>query len=81
MTYILVRVSIALAKQYDQRKWLAVKENVYSAYSSTALFITEETQDRNSNRERFWRQELMQKPWSSAGLVACSTWLAQSPLL
>jgi hypothetical protein len=33
------------------------------AYTSTLLFITEGSQDRNSERAGTWRQELMQRPW------------------
>ena len=32
---------------------------VYSAYTSTLLFITEGSQDRNSHRVGNWRQEWM----------------------
>jgi hypothetical protein len=38
-------------------------ERVYLAYASILLFITEGSQDRNSNAAESWRQELMQKPW------------------
>jgi hypothetical protein len=38
------------------------KERVYSAYTSTLLFITKESQDRNSYRVGTWTQELMQRP-------------------
>jgi hypothetical protein len=53
------------------------EERVYSSYSSTLLFITEGSQDRNSNSIRSWRQELIQKPWTKvaySGLLplACS---------
>ena len=37
---------------------------VYLAYTSTSLFITEGSQDRNSNQAGTWRQELMQEPWT-----------------
>jgi hypothetical protein len=42
------------------------EERVCVAYTSTALFIIEGSQDRNSNRTGTWRQELMQRPWSGA---------------
>jgi hypothetical protein len=42
------------------------EERVYLAYTSSLLFISEETQDRNLNRAGTWRQELMQKPWRDA---------------
>ena len=35
---------------------------VYSAYTSTVLFITKGSQYRNSHRVRTWRQELVQRP-------------------
>jgi hypothetical protein len=40
-----------------------VEKKVYSAYTSTLLFITKGSHDRNSNRAGTWRQELMQRPW------------------
>jgi hypothetical protein len=39
------------------------EERVYSAYTSTLLFITKGSQVRNPHRARTWRQELMQRPW------------------
>ena len=44
----------------------AGEERVYLAYTSTALFIMEGRQDRNSNRAGTWRQDLMLKPWKNA---------------
>ena len=44
----------------------AGEERVYLAYTSALLFITKGSQDRNSNRAAFWRQELMQRPWRRA---------------
>ena len=38
------------------------EERVYSAYTSTLLFIAKGTQDWNSHRAGTWRQELMQRP-------------------
>jgi hypothetical protein len=52
------------------------EERVYSAYTSTALFITKGSQERNSTRAGIWRQELMQRPWRDAG-----DWLAAPGLL
>jgi hypothetical protein len=40
------------------------------------LFITKESQDRNSPRAGTWRQELMQRPWRGAVY-----WLASPGLL
>jgi hypothetical protein len=42
------------------------EERVYSAYTSTMLFITKGSQDLNSHRAGTWRQELMQRPWRGA---------------
>ena len=52
------------------------EERVYSAYTSTLLFITKGSQDRNSHRAGTWRQELMQRPWRSAAY-----WLASPGFL
>jgi hypothetical protein len=52
------------------------EERVYSAYTSTLLFITKGSQDRNSHRVGTWRQELMQRPMRGAAY-----WLASSGLL
>ena len=49
---------------------------IYSVYTSTALFITEGSQGRNSSRVGTWRQELMQRPWRDAAY-----WLAHHGLL
>ena len=54
----------------------AGEEIVYLAYTSTALFIMEGRQDRNSHRAGTWRQDLMQKPWKNAAY-----WFAQPALL
>ena len=53
-----------------------VEERVYSAYTSTLLFITKGSQDRNSHRAGTWRQELMQRPWRDVPY-----WLASPGLL
>ena len=45
-------------------------------YTSTTLFITEGSQDRNSNWAGTWRQELMQRPQRGAAY-----WLAPGGLL
>jgi hypothetical protein len=37
------------------------KERVYSAYTSTLLFITKRSQDWNSHQAGTWKQELMQR--------------------
>ena len=57
------------------------EEKVYLAYTSTLLFITEGSQDRNSNRAGTWRQELMEGPCRGTCFLACSPWPAQSALL
>jgi hypothetical protein len=43
-----------------------VEEKNFLAYTSTALFIIEESQGRNSNMAGTWRQEPMQSPWKGA---------------
>jgi hypothetical protein len=57
---VLVRVYITA--QNMTRKQVE-EERVYSAYTSTLLFITKVSQDRNSHRAGTWRQELMQRTW------------------
>ena len=52
------------------------EERVYSAYTSTLLFITKGSQDRNSHRAGTWRQELMQRPWRDV-----TYWIASPGLL
>jgi hypothetical protein len=51
---------IAVMKHHDHKQ--VGEERVYLAYTFTALFITEGSQDRNSHRVGTWRQKLMQKP-------------------
>jgi hypothetical protein len=52
------------------------EERTYSAYTSTLLFITKGSQDRNSHKAGTWRQELMQRPWRGAVY-----WIASPGLL
>jgi hypothetical protein len=52
------------------------KEGANLAYTSTSQSIIEGSQDRNSNWEGTWRQELMQTPWRDAVY-----WLAPHDLL
>jgi hypothetical protein len=52
------------------------EERVYSAYTSTLLFITNGSQEWNSHRVGTWRQELMQRPWKNV-----TYWLASPGLL
>ena len=44
---VFVRISTKIMKHHDQNQ--VVEERVYLAYTSTALFITEGSQNRNSN--------------------------------
>ena len=52
------------------------EERVYSAFTSTLVFITKGSQDINSHRVGTWRQELMHRPWRGAAY-----WLAHPALL
>jgi hypothetical protein len=38
------------------------EERVYSAYTSTLVFIIKGSEDRNPHRAGTWRQELRQRP-------------------
>ena len=71
---VLVRVSIS-AQNIMTKKQVGEGGN-YSAYTFTLLFITKESQDRNSHNSGIWRQKLMQRPWRGAAY-----WLASSGLL
>jgi hypothetical protein len=51
------------------------EERVYSAYTSTLLFITKGSQDWNSIKQ-VRKQELMQRPWKDV-----TYWLASPGLL
>jgi len=55
-------------------------KGLLSTHTSTALFFTEGSQDRNLSRAGTWRQELMQRLWRGAaywlslhGLLSCRT--------
>jgi hypothetical protein len=52
------------------------EERVYSDHTSTLLFMTEGSQDRNSNRAGPWRWKLVQRPWRDVATdllrMACS---------
>jgi hypothetical protein len=50
---ILVRVRNDVIKYRDQKQ--CEDERVYLAYTCTSLFISEGSQDRNSNNKRTWR--------------------------
>jgi hypothetical protein len=69
-----VLVTVSIAAQNIMTKKQAGEERVYSAYTSTLLFITKGSQGRNSHREGIWRQELMQRSWSDVAY-----WLASPP--
>jgi hypothetical protein len=73
--HVLVRVSIP-AQNILTKKQVG-EERVYSAYTSTLLFITKGSQDRNSHRAGTWRQELMmQRPRRDAAY-----WITSPSLL
>jgi hypothetical protein len=42
------------------------EKRVYLTYTSILVFIFAGSQDRNSNRARTWRQELIYKPYLNA---------------
>jgi hypothetical protein len=73
---MLVLVRVCIPAQNIMTKKQIWEERVYSAYTSTLLFITKGRQDWNSSRAGTWRQELMQWPWKVlfTGLLplACS---------
>jgi hypothetical protein len=69
-----VLVRVCIPAQHIMTKKQILEERVFSVYTSTLLFITKGSQDRNSNRAGTWRQELMQKPYC---LLDCFSWLAQ----
>ena len=52
------------------------EERVYSTYTSTLLFITKGSQDRNSHRVGTWKQVLIHRPWRNVAY-----WLASLGLL
>jgi hypothetical protein len=74
--YIPVLVRDSIPAQNIRTKKQVEEEKVYSAYTSTLLFITKWSQDRNSCRVGPWRQELVQRPWRSAAY-----WFASPDLL
>ena len=70
-----IRLTSVLVSVHSS-KTLRKEDQIYSSYTSTLLFITKGSQDRNSHRAETWRQELMQRPWRSAAY-----WLASPGLL
>ena len=70
----LAGVSIAVMNIMTKKQ--AGEERVYLASAFTSLFVTDGSQDRNSNRAGTWRQELMQRPWRGAAF-----WLVPHGLL
>ena len=60
------------------------EERAYLAYTFSSLFITEGSQDKNSSRERIWRQEHMQGHqgglFTSLLFMACSACFHIEPL-
>jgi hypothetical protein len=70
----LAGVSIAVMNIMTKKQ--AGEERVYLASAFTSLFVTDGSQDRNSNRAGTWRQELMQRP-----RMGTAHWLAQPAFL
>jgi hypothetical protein len=60
-----VSVRVCISAQNIMTKKQGGEERLYSAYTSTLLFITKGSQDRNSHRAGTWRQE-------GRCLLACS---------
>ena len=54
---------LLLLKQNTKNKKQDGEERVSLAYTFTLLFITKGSQNRNSNREGTWKQELIHRPW------------------
>lgn len=46
-----------------------LQKQIDFAFTSISWFIIEGNQDRNSNREETWKQELMERPWSGAAYL------------
>lgn len=69
---VLVRISIALMKHYDQSNLGEERVNL----ASLLLFITEGSQEANSSRAGTWKQELVQGPW-----MGVAYWLSPHTLL
>jgi hypothetical protein len=64
--FLSVLVWVCIPAQNIMTKKQVEKERIYSAYTSTLLFITKGSQDRNSHRAGAWRKELMKRPWRGA---------------
>jgi hypothetical protein len=71
-----VLVRVCIPAQNIMTKKQVGEERVYSAYTSTSLFITRGSQDWNSHGAGTWRQELMQRPWRDV-----TYWLASPGFL
>jgi hypothetical protein len=69
-------VRVCVPAQNIMTKKLFQEESVYSAYTSTLLFITKRNPNRNSHGAGNWRQELMQR--SQRGVIY---WLASPGLI
>ena len=57
MFFMSVLVMVSISAQNIMTKKQGGEERVYSAYTSTLLFITKGNQDRSSHRVGTWRQE------------------------
>jgi hypothetical protein len=59
---IIVLVRVCIPAQNIMTKKQVEEKRIYSTYTSTLLFMTKGSQDRNSHRAGTWRQDLMQRP-------------------
>jgi hypothetical protein len=80
LPYTSIFVRFCIPEQNIMAKKKVGEERVYSVYTSTLLFITKGSQDRNSHRAGTWRQEFAEV-MEGCCLLACFPWLAQLAFL
>jgi hypothetical protein len=78
---VTVLVIVCIPAQNFMTKKKVVEGRVYSSYTSTFMFITKGSQDRDSQRAGTWRWELMQRPWRESCLLDCFPFFAQIAFL